>query len=329
MSNINPKMNNNSDWFVSKPVDEICEKIENSESNKIIVTGNRYSGKTTVLKRLEERGLNTDNQTICTDFLYPVLPAKEPDACYDKEFFNSFYEALFTKKILKYILHNNRAEFYNYFGYDSIINSYCLKDTEHFINANVLFKNMIRNDSSYFPKKKEYSKDLLEKMKNLLEVEKINLAIINFDQTNNSSKYAQNLLSDYFDMFDKVILEVHDQKINRKKLIEKGYDFQRVNYGYRKDVIKDILLKRIKRYNDGDIEYRIPKHLYRDENLIKVFKKANGNISLMIDSLFAADELRRFQGIITPDTINNVIEAEKSKTLKYSNNPNYNDKLYL
>lgn len=329
MSNINPKMNNDSDWFVSEPVDEICEKIENSERDKIIVTGNRHSGKTTVLKRLEERGLNTDNQTICTDFLYPVLPSEEPDACYDEEFFNSFYEALFTKKILMYIQHNNRVEFYNYFRNDSIINSYCLKDIKYFIKANVLFKNMIRNDSSYFPKKKEYSKDLLEKMKNLLEIEKINLAIINFDQTNNSSKYAQNLLEDYFDMFDKVILEVHDHNLNRKKLKEKGYDFQRVNYGYRKDVIKAILLKKIKRYNDGDIEYRIPKHLYRDENLIKAFKKANGNISLMIDSLFAADELRRFEGIITPNIINYVIESEKSKALKYSNNSNYNDKLYL
>ena len=329
MININPKMNNDSYWFVSEPVDEICEKIENSESNKIIVTGNRHSGKTTVLKRLEERGLNTDNQTICTDFLYPVLPAKEPDACYDEEFFNSFYEALFTKKILLYIYYNNPEKFYNYFRNDSIINSYCLKDTEHFINANVLYKNMIRNDSSYFPKKKEYSKDLLEKMKNLLEVERINLAIINFDQTNNSSKYAQNLLEDYFDMFDKVILEVHDHNLNRKKLKEKGYDFQRVNYGYRKDVIKAILLKTINRFNEIDLVYRIPRYIYKDDELIKAFKKANGNISLMIDSLYSADELRRFQGIITPDTINNVIEAEKSKTLKYSNNPSYTDKLYL
>lgn len=63
---IQPNKLINSEAFIREPVDEITNKIINSQAKKIVLDGNRSNGKTVILNSLENRGLGTNTQTILT-----------------------------------------------------------------------------------------------------------------------------------------------------------------------------------------------------------------------------------------------------------------------
>ena len=73
----------------------------------------------------------------------------------------------------------------------------------------------------------------------------------------------------------------------------------------------------------------IPRYLYRDDKIIKEFKKTHGDIKLAIDSLFTLEDLRKIKGNMTPETVDSAIEAEKEKILVYKQTWDEKDKLYL
>ena len=87
-----------SDSFVREPVDKICDKINNSPSKKIILTGGRGIGKSIILKNSERRGLSSENQHMAIRFDPAGIGTN-----FGEDFYEHYYELLFADALLSYI----------------------------------------------------------------------------------------------------------------------------------------------------------------------------------------------------------------------------------
>ena len=126
-----------------------------------------------------------------------------------------------------------------------------------------------------FTTSKEPSKILyrtLNKFFDKLNVEKLNIAIDRFDEINNSSEYVQKLYEKNFDLFDQTIIAVKNANIDKHKLSMPGYDIQKITYGKNKDVLREIIKRRMA--ND---EGR--KNLYTQDIFINKLTKKGDNIN--------------------------------------------------
>ena len=105
----------NSEEFVREPVDKEVDEILNSSSNKIVLTGGKGIGKSTVLCSLEKRGLGCKEQTIyyCPEGI--ITLSKEPNEIYNNKLFDYLYELNFSNNILLYIKKNYPMLFKKYF----------------------------------------------------------------------------------------------------------------------------------------------------------------------------------------------------------------------
>ena len=89
--------------YVREPVDKAVNKILESKKRRIILSGNKGTGRTTVLHALQNRWLGTKEQTI---YMHPdaiIFMSKEPTEQFNEELFNYVYEQNFVHSILCYI----------------------------------------------------------------------------------------------------------------------------------------------------------------------------------------------------------------------------------
>ena len=228
--------------FVREPVDKICNKIIKSDSNRIILTGGEDVGKTVVLHNLQNRGVGTDEQTIYVKLDEYVSFEKLLTEKINEPFFQHFYEYMFSNGLIYYLKSKYPYTYYNYF---KGIENKRIKEREN----TVLFQSVATDKSNGTIKHPlsqfEFSKEILNRMKKLLEIEKLNLAIDDFDKMSNGSKDVQEYIAKYFDMFDKVIIGTHDTDLDRKKLKEKGYSIEKLNYINKRKYLEKIITYRI------------------------------------------------------------------------------------
>lgn len=314
-----------SDQFIREPVDSLCKEIINNSSKKIILTGGRGIGKSTVLYNMENKGLDTENQTICAHFESCTALSNKPNELFNERFFIHYYELNFCFKLLSYVRKYYYLNYENFKDIELLLKEIS-KDTTNCIN------NISYNGSKLkrHLNMGEISLEILERIKLYLDINSLSLAIDRFDWTNDKSEYVQNLLSKYFELFDKVILTTDDLTLNKndKKEIENnGYSFIPVMYGKKLRIIKKIIKKRIKlcNYKFFD-ENAITNEIYK--NLIN---KSNGNISLMLDTVSEVAEICEWEEKISEDLsyqfdteINN--QLDKVKKLKKMDIP---PKFYL
>lgn len=283
--------------YVRKPVDKICRLIKESDSNRIILSGGRGTGKSVVLCSLESKNMEGSSQLIHTKF-DPIQIFKLDDI-FDERFFNHYYEMIFIKKFLLFIKQNYEIVYEQHFKEFEGLYSEIVNYTTKYIN-NSHYEN-VSIDSYLGPT--EISGDILDKLKKYIGVNSFDLAIDRFDWTNGVDEVSQIILSKYFEMVDKVIITTDDEsldKIAKRKLVEKGYSFIDVDYGKKTSVVKEIVSKRIDIYNDvfehekGEMFFPISiidRAIY--ENLVQ---KANGNISLIINCLRETLNTYNFKG---------------------------------
>lgn len=98
MLKISAKKLLNSEEFVREPIDKETNEILNSSGNKIILTGGKGIGKSTVLCGLEKRGLGCKEQTIYDSPDAIIELDKEPNEKFDNKVFDYHSELYFIDK---------------------------------------------------------------------------------------------------------------------------------------------------------------------------------------------------------------------------------------
>lgn len=270
--------------YVREPIDVINKKIKNTKEDKIILTGPRGGGKSTILCGLEDNGLGNNNQTIYTCFDSVILFEKNNEKYFDEDFKKEYYELIVCFKLLSYMRDNYGIIYKKYFDkiyidlkkiseeVDKEINNACFGEIEIKRLLNPL----------------ETSSKIINKLKDILELDTLSLALDRFDWINGSDESIQKILSNYFNLFDKVILTTDDETLqdinNRNSFEKKGYSFLTIDYGKEKDVLKEIIKRRIGLYNELQGKKTIFKEEYITDKIYEdLIQVTNGNISLLLD----------------------------------------------
>ena len=304
----------NSEQLVREPVDKLANKIIESNSKKIILDGGRESGKSVVISDIERKQIGGREQTILTRFEPGISFAKEPNIMFDERYFKHYYELLLSRNLLNYIKSNYGYTYELYF-----------KDIEEFLNKVSKERNEFVN-KMYFGENrlKEYlipqalTSEIINRIKKYLNIESLNIAVDRFDWTNGSSFYAQKVLSKYFDLFDKTIITSDDETIDKKRkkeLVNNGYSFVSVDYGKKITIIREIIKKRLKYYNQFNTNYNINEELFINEVYKNIVKKAKGNIGIALDALSDFTDVFIFK-----DKQIDRVEEEFSKQIDYQIN---------
>ncbi len=258
--------------FIREVVDDVCDEIKRAPQDKIVLTGGRGIGKSTILYNLENREISHKNPFIYTHFDSVVSFSRVPDNVFSDEFHRHYYEIIFSLKILNYLKRKYPFIYDTYFkGADSIVRT-SYQELRSF-GRRRRGRNLIYFNTGILVK------DILDKLREVLKLETVNLAIDRFDWTNGRSIYTEKLLSDYFPMFDKTVITSDDTMFFEReedieaqgfKIIKPTYsqalDFMRflINNNCDDDVIKAIL---------GTIS---------DEDLKYLITSCNGNIDAML-----------------------------------------------
>ena len=315
----------NSNVFVSEPVNEICEKIKENKNNKIILNGTRGCGKSIVLYNLKYNGINTKNPTIYTLFDPAILFSKSNERYFDYNYKRQYYELRLCFRLLGYIKKYHGLEYQKYFKdiyaelekYSTIIDSK-INDTFY---ENLEFTELFEQTDP--------TNRIINKLKNELNLDTLNISFDRFDWINGSDPLIQQILSEYFNLFDKVILTTDDDGIEekRKNLEEKGFSFKTINYGQKENIIKEIIKLKL----NNEEESTIFKEEYITNKIYSyLVEKTNGNIRLMVDILREViricdwdNSVENLENLITQQT---EYEIKKEKQFKKMyQNPN----LYL
>lgn len=295
----------NSEEFIREPVDKEINEILNSTSEKTILTGGRGIGKSTILYSLQNRGLGSREQTIyyCPESI--ITLQKEPNEYFNSIVFDYLYELRFSNNLLNYIKSKYPLTFNKYFKDDKKLVNNLLDELYKQINASAVEIEGLPITINVATK--ELSLDILKRFRETLEIEKMNIAIDRFDWVNGSSEYVQKLHKKYFDMFDKVILTSDDKTIDKEDLAARGYNIKEITYGKDKEVLREILKRRIQLNNKSENE-KIDKN-----KKIELFDfmydlhfgqlDLNGNIELALEIVNYTDLLFSWKDNTLPEDI--------------------------
>lgn len=275
----------NSKEFVEEPVKEINKKIEETSSKRIVLYGTRGTGKTSVLYSNEKEKINSSNPSIYTRFesmrLFGNGSNEDP---FNMEFINHYYELAMAGKILYYLKQNHNKY------YEKELLSFEEKVDNILLNTNKYIRHIHfrRVDLEKKLEFGEITSKIIEKMKKDLGITSVHLLIDRFDWTDNRSRLSQEILKKYFELFDKVVISIDDEDIlnekNQKPFQEQGYKFVKVDYGKEKEILKQIISLRIKKYNENlkDNDRYFSVSLLTDEIIDSIISETNGNISMAL-----------------------------------------------
>lgn len=269
--------------FYKKPVDDIITKIKTSEEDKIIITGARGCGKTTVLNSLTNDSIYTKDVIFITDFdgvgLFPGIKENR------EILYEHYYELIMTSRLLHFI--NN---YYNDI-YDIYFKDLHMEISNLIEELNLFIRNYVYTDKykiEKFYKIGELIEMVINKFREILKLEKFNLAIDRFDWIDNRNALSQEILNEYFKYFDKNIITSDDITIKNKKidLSKKGFKVLEVDYGKNHKIIKEII-RRYALYYNSHLEGS-DKYFPFDEIMDEVFKNITGLANGDIHSILMA-----------------------------------------
>lgn len=329
MVNISPQEIIKSDLFIKEPVNEVKKQIYNNNQTQIVLKESRGAGKSIILNSLESDSLNTPIPTILTQFDSTIKFSLNPNQIFDESFFKHYFELVFSLNILSYIKKNYASLYENHFKNITIY----LKDL---YNKTIDYIDTICYKQENLPRllsTKEISANILMELKEKLDLQDVNLAIDRFDWINGSSEYVQKLLRQYFSLFAKTIITSDDQTLNYNNLDAKDYCFINIMYGKDPMIIKQIVEKRFQKILDRKnnlysffADNRITNLIYQN-----LAYKANGNISIILNTFTEIAEIWKWQGGTIEDLaqqLNYEIDSQLNKSRKLQK-MNISPKFYL
>ncbi len=313
-----------SDLFVRKPVDDVCRKINDNSSKQIILNGGRGTGKSTILYNLRNSSIGTDSPTFYTYFESATSIPREPNNLFNEEFLKHYYELKFSLKLLQNIKEKYPIIFVKYFlGINETARNLNMEMCDY-INNRFYVNPRGSIDTYLAPGQMSY--EILERLKSGLGIGSINVSIDRFDHINGSSAYVQNLLSEYFSMFDKTIITADDPSVSIENVREKGFDIITADYGGNIDIVRDIINRKIQEQTAYDQRKYFNLSLVTGEILERLIADSNGNISIMLKAATEAVDSyqwyagkRDFGELLLLETQELVKQSDKM--LSYSKNP--------
>lgn len=258
--------------FIREVVDDVCDEIKRAPQDKIVLTGGRGIGKSTILYNLENREISHKNPFIYTHFDSVVSFSRVPDNVFSDEFHRHYYEIIFSLKILNYLKRKYPFIYDTYFkGADSIVRT-SYQELRSF-GRRRHGRNLIYFNTGILVK------DILDKLREVLKLETVNLAIDRFDWTNGRSIYTEKLLSDYFPMFDKTVITSDDTTFFEREEDIEAQGFKIIKPTYSQDL--DFMRFLINNNCDDDVIKAILGTI-SDEDLKYLITSCNGNIDAML-----------------------------------------------
>lgn len=302
---ISPKDLINSTEFVREPVGTVCRDLDILEKNTILKGEGR--GKSVVLAHMQNKKAGTEIPFINAWFALSSLGVY--NNFLKEDFFRHYREIQFSFQLLSYL------EQY----YEIIYNKHFLKIKQFLMDLDNKTMNYLNNffyDDSIKLEKLlstgEISGEILDSMKKYCHLYTIELGIDNFDKIDNGRKLTQHILKDYFSLFNKVILSIHDDTIKEHQ----DYDIKTLDYGMDMQTIRLILTKRIDSYNYGKEKQNQFTLDWLTDDLIRVLiEKTNGNLKVMLDILEEIAErvhfYKRFNDSIFNDSLEDKLELTR------------------
>ena len=270
-------MMDNDVCVINPEYNDIISKINRPGQRKIIITGEKQSGKSEVLRYYTKNYSRTAKKILYTDYKNFNYKANLSESEY-----NLYYELIFVKKMLDSIIVYSPKLYSNLKMFDAYIDKQLNKMKEF-----LMIRFCPRDDISF--EKGSLVKRMIEIFK-LYGVTNINLIIDHFDFVGESSERFQIFMEEYFKYFNRVIITTNE-KINddkKERLAEKKYVFIDANVGISKNIVKKILCLYLNeiRNNSNDIEYlkRVKnlERIMKDENFyLKLINECNCNIDMM------------------------------------------------
>lgn len=305
----------NSSEFVREPVNEICERIKENNNNKIILEGTRGCGKSTVLYNLKYNGINTKNPTIYTLFDPVILFSESNEKRFDYNFKKQYYELGLCFRLLGYIKKYYALVYEKYFKeiyaelerYSTVVDSQINDTFTKGLSCTNLFELT------------QPTIKIINRLKEILKLDTLNISFDRFDWVNGSDLVAQQILSEYFNLFDKVILTTDDNSIEekRKTLEEKGFSFETIDYGKNEIVIKQIIKSRL---NNSEEKTIFKEEYITDKIYNNLIEQTDGNISLMFeiirDVIRLCDWNNKVDDLENLFSVQSYYELKKDKQLK-------------
>ena len=321
MNIIPSKLIHTEDVFIREPMDVYSKIIEEHYNPNIVLTGGRGTGKSSLLYQLENRNIGTDTPYIYTRFEPAGLAGfgitKNDSEVFNDDFFKHYYEIILANKILNYIKQYYEITYQNHFIKKHQFIQELLNKTCHFINNIMYEERSFKSEIS----SKEMTGEILDTFKKTIGADSINLCIDRFDWTNNRNELTQKILSQYFNLFDKVVLTSDDEKLintfqemNRKIFVHNDYSCMDSSEIHNHKSIKLLLLKRIELFHKKSKNTPIPIDWLTDDFINYMIKQTNGEISLMVTIVNKILNDYSFYGNITEQRCENDLNEEIENT---------------
>lgn len=291
---------NNSSIFIKEPVSKVIQKINESESNKIILSGNFDSGKRiTSMKYIDEKNENNE-----LAFYFNSILLSEYTESIEKNKLESYIEVKIALELLSLIK-----------SIGITIKPVILK-MNLYIHSSKINIDLLRNY-----KCGDLVCPLLYILKKATGIQNVEFILNNIDGL---SKEIQNKYKNYFDLFHKTILLINDDIYNDengcKEFNEKGYDVIAVDYAKDYEVARKMIDSRLEYHNLLNPKESLLSILkmIREDDFKAFIDSTDGNIRYILCTM-----KEFYLSDFTPldiDAINFIInKTEQCKNLRYRN----------
>lgn len=316
-----------SDLLVKQPVDDVNKDLSSEKYGKIILTGSRGCGKSTVLAKREIDSIDTEHPAILTRFDVAGKFGTKDNKYFNKTIMEHYYEVVMCKKFLNYVKQYYPKLYLEKFGKLESVTSSRLSEIDSYIN-NCFYTNQ-KIDQKLFSG--EALSEMLSIFRHGTDCKSLTLMVDGFDWTHNSDPRVQDILKNYFTMFEKVIITSDDATIKEQKrkndLSDKGFEIYGVEYSTHLEPVREIVEKRVS--FDDICENKFPIDEMLDEDYLIMMDKCDGNLDTVIDSFAYAEELYNWDRRKNIHFLLDDASDEKVKAVKQLRKIGIGQKLHL
>lgn len=298
------------DSFIREPVDRINRNMDEDLSNKIILTGGRNIGKTTVLLSKENVSLGNNIQCIYAAYSNNDMFSLTNEIL-EGNFAEHYYELIISNTLIYWTKKYYPFTYEKYLRkYDEIIHSRFKEKDNHI--RNFRYKNLEKCANL---KCGDFSFQIFNLIKDELEIKKLLLAIDRFDWL---KQRTQEVIKPYFNLFDKTIITVDD--VDALQTVNDDYSIVTCNYNLNSDFVKELIKRQINEYENNEV---FPISVITDEMCERLIKLSNGNLNVIkniINRLFIEYKWKidgekidvdRYLNLFSEDENNKILQIRK------------------